>query len=117
MVNIIWLYKCGNNLDKTCNFVDIGYLPLLIQQLVMAHERKKSIPKNHQEILLAIGKRIRELRIGKKIPIEKFCMENKLPRISYSNLEAGKNFQMTTLLAIIEAHPDVKSLADFFIDI
>jgi len=80
----------------------------------MVHVRKKHIPENQQEILLAIGNRIRELRKGKKMPIEKFCMENKLPRISYSNLEAGKNFQMTTLLAIIEAHPDVKSLADFF---
>jgi transcriptional regulator with XRE-family HTH domain len=83
----------------------------------MAQTRKKPIPENQQVILKAIGNKIRELRKGKELSIEKFCMENKIPRISYSNLEAGKNFQMTTLLAIIEAHPDVKSLADFFKDI
>ena len=116
MVYIIWFYKCGDNLDKTCNFVDIGYLPLLIQQLVMVHERKKSIPKNHQEILLAIGNKIHELRKGKTMSIEKFCMKYQLPRISYTNVESGKNFQMTTLLAILEAYPDI-TLGDFFNDI
>jgi len=83
----------------------------------MAHERKKHIPENQQEILLAIGKRILELRRETGLSIERFCVKHDLPRITYSNIESGKNFHMTTLLAIIEAHPDVKSLADFFKDI
>jgi transcriptional regulator with XRE-family HTH domain len=83
----------------------------------MAHERKKTIPDNQQVILAAIGKKICDLRTGTGLSIERFCVKHDIPRISYSNLEAGKNFQMTTLLKIIESHPDVKSLGDFFSDI
>jgi len=80
----------------------------------MAQTRKKPIPENHQVILTAIGNKIRELRKDKEMSIEKFCMENRLPRISYSNLESGKNFQITSLLTIIEKHPEIKSLSEFF---
>jgi transcriptional regulator with XRE-family HTH domain len=80
----------------------------------MIQKRKKTIPENQQAILAAIGKKIFELRKGTGLSIERFCVKNDIPRISYSNLEAGKNFQMTTLLKIIESHPDVKSLSDFF---
>lgn len=83
----------------------------------MTYDRKKTIPDNQQAILTAIGRKIHDLRKGSGLSLEKFCVENKLPRISYSNLEAGRNFQMTTLLTIIEKHPEVKSLADFFSDI
>jgi transcriptional regulator with XRE-family HTH domain len=81
------------------------------------YERKKPIPENQQAILASIGGKIFELRKGTNLSIERFCVKNDIPRISYSNLEAGKNFQMTTLLKIIESHPDVKSLRDFFSDI
>jgi len=83
----------------------------------MAHERKKTIPENQQEILKAIGNKIRDLRKSTGFSIERFCVKNDIPRISYTNLEAGKNFQMTTLLKIIESHPAVNSLSEFFKDI
>lgn len=83
----------------------------------MAQIRKNPIPEHQQEVLTAIGNRIRELRRETGLNLEMFCIENKLPRISYSNLEAGRNFQMTTLLTIIAKHPKIKSLADFFKDI
>jgi transcriptional regulator with XRE-family HTH domain len=83
----------------------------------MAHERKKPIPENQQAVLAAIGKKIFELRKRTGLSIERFCVKNDIPRISYSNLETGKNFQMTTLLKIIESHHSVKSLGDFFNDI
>lgn len=80
----------------------------------MAYERKNPIPDQHQEILNAIGKKILELRKATNLSLERFCAKNDIPRISYSNLEAGKNFHMTTLLKVMGTHPEVKSLENFF---
>lgn len=80
----------------------------------MAYERKNPIPDRHQEILNKIGKKILELRESTDLSQERFSAKNDIPRISYSNLEAGKNFHMTTLLKVLDAHPQVKSLEYFF---
>jgi len=80
----------------------------------MSYERKNPIPDHHQEILNSIGKKILELRKTTNLSLERFCAKNDIPRISYSNLEAGKNFHMTTLLTVLGAYPQVKSLEDFF---
>jgi hypothetical protein len=80
----------------------------------MAYERLKPIPDNHQEVLIAIGNKILELRKTTGLSIERFCVKHDIPRISYSNLEAGRNFHMTTLLKVLDAHSDVKSLESFF---
>jgi hypothetical protein len=80
----------------------------------MAYKRINPIPERHQEVLDAIGKKILERRITTGLSIERFCVKNDIPRISYSNLEAGQNFHMTTLLKILDAYPDVKSLESFF---
>jgi len=82
--------------------------------LMMVYERKTPISKEDQAILKAIGHKILELRKSTGLSIERFCAKNDIPRISYSNLEAGKNFHMTTLLKVLDAHPQVKSLEHFF---
>lgn len=80
----------------------------------MAYTRKNPIPDQQQEILDAIGKKVLELRRSTELSLERFCAKNDIPRISYSNLESGKNFHMTTLLTVLDAHPEVKSLEKFF---
>jgi hypothetical protein len=80
----------------------------------MAYERINAIPDEHLAVLDAIGKKILDLRTTTGLSIERFCSKNDIPRISYSNLEAGKNFHMTTLLKVLSAHKDMKSLGDFF---
>lgn len=80
----------------------------------MAYERKNPIPDKHQEILNTIGNKILDLRKTTNLSLERFCARNDIPRISYSNLESGKNFHMTTLLKVLDAHPEVKSLESFF---
>ena len=89
-------------------------LNIPIEEFTMAYERKNPIPDQHQEILNAIGSKILELRKTTKLSLERFCSKNDIARISYSNLEAGKNFHMTTLLKVLDAHPDVNSLEKFF---
>lgn len=80
----------------------------------MAYERKNPIPHQHLEILDAIGKKILDLRKSTGLSLERFCSRNDIPRISYSNLESGKNFHMTTLLKVLDAHQEVNSLENFF---
>jgi hypothetical protein len=80
----------------------------------MAYERLKPIPDTHQIALNAIGRKILDLRKTTGLSIERFCVKNDIPRISYSNLESGKNFHMTTLMKVLDAYPDVKSLESFF---
>jgi hypothetical protein len=80
----------------------------------MAYTRKNPIPDHQQEILDAVGMKIFDLRKTTELSLERFCAKNDIPRISYSNLEAGKNFHMTTLLKVLDAYPEVKSLEYFF---
>jgi hypothetical protein len=80
----------------------------------MTYERINPISERHQKMLSSIGKKILDLRIGTGLSIERFCAKNDIPRISYSNLEAGKNFHMTTLMKVLDAHNESSSLGDFF---
>ena len=80
----------------------------------MAYQRINPISDDDQKILTAIGNKIFELRKSTGLSLERFCSKNDIPRISYSNLEAGKNFHMTTLLKVLAAYKDIKSLNDFF---
>lgn len=80
----------------------------------MTYKRKTPISKEDQKMLTAIGQKILELRKSKNLSIERFCAKNQIPRISYTNLESGRNFHMTTLLKVISAHPEIKNLHDFF---
>jgi len=80
----------------------------------MAYKRKTPISNEDQKILTAIGQKILELRKSTGYSIERFCAKNDIPRISYSNLEAGRNFHMTTLLNVLRAHIEIKNLYEFF---
>ena len=80
----------------------------------MDYVRKNPFQDQHQKILDAIGKKIFDLRKSTGLSLERFCARNEIPRISYSNLESGKNFHMTTLLKVLDAHTEVKSLESFF---
>ena len=82
--------------------------------LIMPYQRINPISDDDQKILTAIGNKIFELRKSTGLSLERFCSKNDIPRISYSNLEAGKNFHMTTLLKVLAAYKDIKSLNDFF---
>ena len=82
--------------------------------LIMAYQRINPISDDDQKILTAIGNKIFELRKSTGLSLERFCSKNDIPRISYTNLEAGKNFHMTTLLKVLAAYKDKKSLNDFF---
>ena len=100
--------------------VKIMTLMILLRNLIktfkslMTYERKTPISKEDQEILTAIGQKIHELRKSTGLSIERFCAKNDIPRISYTNLESGRNFHMTTLLKVLDVHPEIKSLGDFF---
>jgi predicted transcriptional regulator len=87
---------------------------ITFEEFIMAYQRKNPIPDHHQEILNAIGMKILELRKTTNLSLERFCAKNNIPRISYSNLESGKNFHMSTLLKVLGAYPEVKSLENFF---
>ena len=80
----------------------------------MSYERKNPLPEEHQVILTAIGKKVQDLRKTTGLSIERYCVKNDIPRISYANLEAGKNFHMSTLLKVLSSHSEVKSLGQFF---
>ncbi len=80
----------------------------------MVYERKNPISNEHQAVLTAIGKKILSLRKTTGMSIERFCSKNDIARISYTNLEAGRNFHMTTLLKVLSVYPEVKSLNQFF---
>jgi hypothetical protein len=87
---------------------------LLFNGLIMAYKRKNPISAEDQQILTAIGQKILKLRKSTGLSIERFCAKNDIPRISYTNLESGRNFHMTTLLKVLNAHPEIKNLYDFF---
>jgi len=75
---------------------------------------KKSHPRSTPENSRCDRKKIFDLRKSTGLSLERFCARNEIPRISYSNLESGKNFHMTTLLKVLDAHTEVKSLESFF---
>lgn len=83
----------------------------------MVYKRKNPISDHDQKVLTDIGNKILELRKSTGLSLERFCSKNDIPRISYSNLEAGKNFHMTTLLKVLDVYRDIKSLNDFFKDL
>jgi hypothetical protein len=55
--------------------------------------------------ILAIAKRIKELRIKKGYTsYEKFAFDNDLSRVGYGNHEKGRNIRIKSLLRIIDIH-------------
>jgi len=78
----------------------------------MAYERKNPISDSDKTRLEQIGHRVIELRESTGLTVEFFCGKNMIPRISYSALEKGKNFHMSTLLRVLEVHKI--TIEDFF---
>jgi transcriptional regulator with XRE-family HTH domain len=71
----------------------------------MTTPRKKEIPNDQLETIGKIANLVRQLRQDKKLSIESFCFQYRIPRITYGNLESGRSgFQITTLLTILNAH-------------
>lgn len=66
-----------------------------------------------QKYLDSISKRIKELRIqAGYTSYEKFAVENDMQRKQYWRLETGHNFEIKSLLKIIEIHKI--TLEEFF---
>mgnify|MGYP002814404146 CR=1 FL=1 len=71
----------------------------------MTKARIKEIPEKQLETIGKISKLVKQLREEKKLSIERFCYQYRIPRITYGNLESGRfGFQITTLLTILSAH-------------
>ena len=70
----------------------------------MEYQRKKAILDSDKVRLQLIGQRVLELREATGLTVESFCMKNRIPRISYTALQNGSNFHMTTLLKVLDAH-------------
>lgn len=65
------------------------------------------------ERLIAIGKKIKSLRVEKGYSsAEIFAYEHNLNRVSYWRMEKGSNITMASLLKILDIHQI--SLSDFF---
>ena len=90
------------------------FLTLVSKRFNMVYKRKNPISVQDQKVLTAIGNKVYKLREATGLSLERFCSKNDIPRISYSNLEAGKNFHMTTLLKVLSIYKNIKSLNDFF---
>ena len=69
--------------------------------------------KEEEKLLRLIGKRIRELRIGKGYSSqEAFAYEANIPRAQYGRYEAGTNITVISLNKIIKFHKI--TLEEFF---
>ena len=79
----------------------------------MASQKERIIPIEHIQRIKQIGEKIKELRLQSgKLSYEGFAYKNGIQRITYFNLESGKNFNMSTLLKVLDAHS--MTLEEFF---
>lgn len=78
--------------------------------------RPKDIPIEHQELMIKIGKKIRELRKDKGLSYIELAEQIGISRNSYNQIELGvSNFQFISLLSILKYYGI--SISDFFKDI
>jgi transcriptional regulator with XRE-family HTH domain len=67
--------------------------------------KPKDIRPEHQELMKAIGERIKKLRTDKKISYIKISKEIGISRNGYNNIELGNvYFNFSTILLIAEYH-------------
>ena len=77
---------------------------------------KKDISSEHEQLLIRIGKKVRDLRTADKLSYMSMAEQIGISRNTYNLLEHGKlSFQFTTLLLVLEHHKI--SLSDFFREI
>lgn len=78
--------------------------------------KPKEIPIEHQELMIEIGKRLRELRKIKGMTYIEFAEQIGISRNGYNNLELGiSNFQFITLVTVLNYYGI--SVSDFFKDL
>jgi hypothetical protein len=80
----------------------------------MTADRKKPIPEDQLDIIKRVGITLKEMRKENgDLSVERFCVKNDIPRITYGNLENAKSgFQITTLLSVLKVYD--MDLATFF---
>lgn len=79
-------------------------------------KRTENIPLEHQELLIKVGNRIKQLRKDRQMTYEAIAKEIGLNRTTYNLMEQGKlNFQFSTLMLIIEYHN--LTVSEFFKDL
>jgi transcriptional regulator with XRE-family HTH domain len=76
----------------------------------------KPLTKSEKEVLVLIGKKLREMRIKKGYKsYETFAFDNDINRMQYWRMEKGlSNMSMATLLRVMDVYKI--SLKDFFKD-
>ncbi len=68
-------------------------------------KKTENIPIEQKELLLKIGKKIKQLRKDRKLSYEAIAEEIGLNRTTYNLMEQGKlNFQFSTLMLILKYH-------------
>jgi transcriptional regulator with XRE-family HTH domain len=78
--------------------------------------KTENIPAEHQELLLKVGKRIKQLRKDRQMTYESIAKEMGLNRTTYNLMEQGKlNFQFSTLMLILKYHN--LTVSEFFKDL
>jgi len=78
--------------------------------------KPKEISPEHQELMIEIGTRIKELRKAKQLSYIKLAKQIGISRNSYNQLELGIiNFQFGTLMAVLQYHGI--GLEEFFKDL
>jgi len=76
----------------------------------------KEIPVEHQQMMIEIGNRLKQLRKSKGMGYIEFAKQIGISRNSYSQLELGKsNFQFISLLNILKYNET--ELCNFFKDL
>jgi transcriptional regulator with XRE-family HTH domain len=77
---------------------------------------KKDLRPEHEQLLIRIGKKVRDLRTADNLSYMSMAEQIGISRNTYNMLELGKlSFQFTTLLLVLEHHKI--SLTDFFKEI
>jgi transcriptional regulator with XRE-family HTH domain len=67
--------------------------------------KPKEIAAEHQDLILEIGRRIRDLRKRKQLSYIELAKNIGISRNSYNQLELGiSNFQIITLLEVLKYH-------------
>ena len=96
-----------------CNILDVILSPLSSHISNIMADKIKSKTKEIDPRILAISKKIKQLRIDAGYSnYENFAWDNDMGRMQYWRMEKGVNFTISSLLKIVDAHKI--SLTDFF---
>ncbi len=94
--------------------IHVGFYFIFTKTFVL--KKTENIPTEHQELLIEIGKRIKQLRKDRQMNYETIAKEIGLNRTTYNLMEQGKlNFQFSTLMLILKYHN--LTVSDFFKDL